>query len=689
MSSPEHSNSASIDARIAASLRGPWISFADWMAAEATDDPGGLCELIQCHQARAWERGERPLVERYLEHCPSVAADPVGLVDVIYAEMCLAEEFGEAVDLQAYQVRFPQVATELERQWFVHFRLADLELSSTDCDPAVSQTSVADSRPTTVATPSIVPGVELVELLGRGGMGVVYRGRQPALNRDVAVKFLSDAAMADSRQRQRFQLEAEAIARLRHQHIVQLYDSGIADGRPYLVMEYVSGSTLAHWQQSSRRTPRAAAELVAQLADAMQVAHKAGIVHRDLKPANVLIDQQGEPRIADFGLTKMMTNEIGISSNGEILGTPAYMAPEQATSRLDEHGPASDIFSLGCILYELLTDTPPFSGVTPLQILTAVAQDDPPPPTQVNSSIPRDLSTICLKCLQKQPSQRYASMEVLAADLRRFLQGKPVLARPITTLERGIRWCRRNPLPLALVIVLTVDLVSISYFAKLARDREVTASERKQDADVQRILVSARSEQLAVANNQLRQSLYAAEMSAAWEAARQGRVEEAIDRLNAWVPAPGETTDLRGAEWYFTWNLCHDGFVAERAYPRAVDALAVSSDGRTVAASTAGSITLWDLEQGAVRHRLSGYTSGEVAFDPSGQRLYGLLVGQGIGVWDVATGQRAQLHRFTNPDDAPTVLDLSPRGDYLAIGHLPGQTFQVLPGSPWLSSRWS
>jgi formylglycine-generating enzyme required for sulfatase activity len=282
-----------------------------------------------------------------------------------------------------------------------------------------------------------VPGYEVLGELGRGGMGVVYKARQLGLNRLVALKMISAAESAGPEQALRFRPEAEAIARLQHPNIVQIYEVGEREGRPYFSLEYVEGGTLAKRLAGAPLPPCEAAQMATTLAAAMDAAHQKGVVHRDLKPANVLLAGGPEtplPRcflkIADFGLAKQLDGESGQTHTGAILGTPSYMAPEQAEGRVKDVGPATDVYALGAILYEMLTGRAPFKGTTPLETLEQVRRQEPVPPRQINPALECNLEAICLKCLRKDQRQRYATAAALAEDLRRFLNHEPTAARP-------------------------------------------------------------------------------------------------------------------------------------------------------------------------------------------------------------------------------------------------------------------
>jgi serine/threonine-protein kinase len=349
-----------------------------------------------------------------------------------------------------------------------------------------------------------IPGLELVQVLGSGGMGVVLKARQVSLDRDVAVKFLRDAHGADWGQRERFLQEARAVARLRHSNLVQVYEFGEvpsssgATSQPYLVLEYVSGGSLADLIRGSPQPPSEAARLVETLADAIHYAHHQGVIHRDLKPANVLLQGPGvrgqepagttpevgngskrqslshstkgcqspltthQPKVTDFGLAKFLAGS-DLTRSGEVLGTPGYMAPEQAVGTFGSITAAVDVYGLGAILYEALTGRPPFQAETAVATVNQVRFEDPVPPRRLQPTVPRDLETICLKCLRKEPGRRYMTAQDLADDLRRFQAAEPIRARPVGTGERVIVWCRRKPAVAALLVALVLVFLAGSF----------------------------------------------------------------------------------------------------------------------------------------------------------------------------------------------------------------------------------
>jgi serine/threonine-protein kinase len=300
-------------------------------------------------------------------------------------------------------------------------------------DPALA--AEAGDTPASKERP-LVPGYEVLGELGRGGMGVVYKARHSQLNRVVALKMILAGGHAGEHELARFRTEAEAVARLQHPNVVQIYEVGEADGKQFFALEYCAGGSLADKLQGTPLPAREAARLVEALARGMEAAHQKGIIHRDLKPANVLLAEDRTPKITDFGLAKKLEEAAGQTGSGDILGTPSYMAPEQAGGRAREVGPLADVYALGAILYELLTGRPPFRAESSLDTLLQALESQPAPPRLLNPKVDRDLETVCLKCLEKDPQRRYASAAALAADLERYLAGEPVQARSANLVGR-------------------------------------------------------------------------------------------------------------------------------------------------------------------------------------------------------------------------------------------------------------
>jgi tetratricopeptide (TPR) repeat protein len=374
-------------------------------------------------------------------------------VVVAYLE---AAEAGSRPDRLAWLARYPELAEGLAAffadqdgvaVWTGPLREAAWPASTTPQAPPGGSPGAA------VLSPGPFADYELLGEIARGGMGIVYKARQKSLNRVVALKMILGGHLASPDDVQRFRREAEAAALLDHPHIVPIYDVGEHQGQHYFAMKLVEGGSLAQHLGRFRDDHRGAARLIALVARAVDHAHQRGVLHRDLKPANILLDPRGEPHVTDFGLAKRVQGDAGLTGSGAIVGTPSYMAPEQAAGKRGLTT-AADVYSLGAILYELLTGRPPFRADTPVETVLQVLEQDPARPRAANPRVGRDLETVCLKCLRKEPGGRYAGALALAEDLERFLQGEPVQARARTAWERGWRWVRRRPLAAALVLVV-------------------------------------------------------------------------------------------------------------------------------------------------------------------------------------------------------------------------------------------
>jgi tRNA A-37 threonylcarbamoyl transferase component Bud32 len=479
-------------------------------------DPRAWLAQVRVDQLRCWQRRTPCLVEFYVEHLPRLRGDPAAILDLIYNEVVLREETGEKPEPEEYRRRFPELGPQLDELFTAHAAsLAAFASGSSALPPTRSyvpqtpgetqsfpptdtpgqtQTDMAPDTPgathtaqptdeapaadrpvpspaPTPSTKQTIAGYEILGELGRGGMGVVYKARQIKLKRLVALKMIRGAGSEGDRFR--FQREAEAVARLQHPHIVQVYEVGDDNGQPYFSLEYIDGGSLEGQVGHVPQPAEWSATLTETLARAMHVAHKEGIVHRDLKPANVLMTKDGQPKITDFGLAKQLESDDRPTVAGAVMGTPSYMPPEQAEGDNAAVGPLADVYALGAILYELLTGRPPILGPTPWITVGLVLTVDPVPPRQLQPNVPRDLEIICLKCLAKDRNKRYASAEALADDLRRYLNHEPIQARPTPLREWLWKWARRNPgrasIPVILFFVfLAVFLGFLYYYNKSA-----------------------------------------------------------------------------------------------------------------------------------------------------------------------------------------------------------------------------
>jgi eukaryotic-like serine/threonine-protein kinase len=466
-----------------------------------------------------------------------------------------------------------------------------------------------------------VPGYEILSVLGRGGMGVVYKARQLKLNRLVALKMILAREHAGPEHRERFRLEGEAVARLQHPHIVQIYEVGEHNGLPYFSLEYVDGGSLAQAIRGAPQKARMAAELVEELAGAIQAAHEQDIVHRDLKPANVLLTSEDVPKITDFGLAKRLDSDTGQTRSGAILGTPSYMAPEQAAGKTRQIGPGADIYALGAILYELLTGRPPFRAETPLDTVLQVLSEEPVSPSRLRPELPRDLETICMKCLRKAPQDRYHSARALAADLRRYLNHEPIRARRAGVWERTWRAARRRPF-----VVITVTVIVLAATLGIV--------------DVVRM-----------------QSML-------------GQIPKASDLFPQKPPSQGDLGPKQPLPL-----LAQPPPLLVSDVPRVlcqstgrVGGLALSPDGQTLATAGADlTISIWDINTGRLLQRLPGHRDEvtSLAFDPKQNRFLASASWDGVvKLWDTQTG--LEVRTFTGPGRRVNCVAFSPDGRRLA-----------------------
>ncbi len=411
--------------------------------ANGVDSVDFSLEWLFSEQVKAWMRGDRPPIRLMIDRHPAIVDHPKALVELINQEIVLRQIRGETPRPDDYLIDFPELAEPLSRLFEVHGALSFPPELGVIPDLVLQNGATNGARSEIESVPRI-PGYEIQGTLGRGGMGVVYLARHCALDRIVALKVLQEGRRSEPEHRARFEREAAAVAKCQHPNLVQIHEIGEYDGQSYLALEYVDGWTLARSLAGVPQPPLAAAALVEILARAIDHAHSRGVVHRDLKPANVLLTSEGQPKITDFGLAKIDETTTR-TEVGAIMGTLAYMAPEQALGGTAKVGPRADIYALGAILYEALTGRPPFRAESPELLFHQLIHSDVISPSRIQTGVPRDLEAICLKCLEKSPAHRYATALELAEDLRRFERGDPILARRIGGLRRSLKWTRRHP----------------------------------------------------------------------------------------------------------------------------------------------------------------------------------------------------------------------------------------------------
>ncbi len=581
-----------------------------------------LEELVHIDLEMAWRAchdtpNPGPRVEMYLSDFPQLAEIEI-LSRLVQQEYQVRRAYGDQPSPEEYLRRFPNVCSGETFQQLT----------------GEAETITAGPKGHDSSLPKLAD-YEILATLGRGGMGVVYKARHLRLARTVALKMISADGAASEEERRRFRVEAEAVAQLQHPNIVQIHEIGEMEGRPYFSLEYVAGGSLSQHLAATPQPAPIAARLAEIIARAVHAAHQHGIVHRDLKPANILLafPEAGRdlktcvPKIADFGLVKRLAQESGQTRTGDILGTPSYMAPEQAAGHASEAGPAADVYALGAILYELLTGRPPFRAATVMDTVYQVLHDEPVPPKRLQPTVPTDLQTIGLKCLEKKPELRYASALELADDLRRYLDDRPIQARPTGWLGRVSKWARRKPALASLLVVILLATVGLAggglwYNGRLQSALDLATEEGNRRRE-QLVRVQVDNGNRLAEEGDLFGAL--PWYTAAWELDKNDAERAQTHRVR--IGAVLQQTPKLAGLW------AHDGAVRHAVF---------SPDGKYLATTSAsGTAHLWDVVTGAerfapLRHR--EYVS-HIAFSPKGDRLVTASYDRTARVWDAVTGK--------------------------------------------------
>lgn len=634
----------------------------------------------------AWARGESPAVEVLLPLHPQLREWL--LEDLSQIESGLQRSGGTTIAVETYVLRFPGLLNSPAILASVKSaRPSRQGPGSALYGPHQAGAAPIAQEPARANDPNSEKGgvpqsIGQYEILGeiaRGGMGIVYRARHRHLGRTAAVKLMRSRGFADHEEVRRFLAEAEAASQLDHPGIVPIYEAGMDSEQHFIAMAFVDGQSLWQHVKETPLEPREAARLLQMAAEAVQYAHTRGIVHRDLKPQNILLSEGRVPRITDFGLAKRIAHDSSLTATGQIVGTPAYMSPEQAAGLGDQVGPLSDVYALGATLYCLLTGRPPFQAATPIETLNQVLGQEPVSPRELNPAIPRDLETICLKAAAKAPAARYGSAQSLADDLRRFLDDQPIVARPVGLFGRLIRWSSRNRAVAALMAVAAALLLSVAVVASTAYFREsnlrqdleqaLTKSETSEAAAKKNEVIATRNEHLAKSETQRANDIaaaesrsrdraegmvYASQIKLAQVELDQGNPDGAHELLQA------TQQERRGWEYRYLRPLVDQARLIYRG-TNSVECVAFSPDGKRIASGCWDStIKIWDAQTGQRQITLKGHKNRvhSLSFSHDGKRI---VTGGGdklVRVWDAQDG--TEIFMIGPNSDEVTVVAFSP-----------------------------
>jgi WD40 repeat protein len=605
---------------------------------------------------RAWKHGPRPRIEDYLTEVDDQRRAAL-LYELLRVELELRRRAGDDPAPAEYAARVPEHAELIEAVFTPRSDRSTPSQARHDLPTIAPGTTAgqtgANDEPSPGDRVRYFGDYEIDRELARGGMGVVFRARQISLNRTVALKMILAGQLADESDVKRFYTEAEAAAQLDHSGIVPIFEVGQHEGQHFFSMAFVEGQSLAQRLSEGPMPARDAAALLLDVARTVEYAHNRGVIHRDLKPSNILLDFDGNPRVTDFGLAKRVQADSGLTGSGQIMGTPSYMPPEQAAGKSGEVGPAADVYALGATLYCMMTGRPPFQAATAMDTVLQVLSDEPVPPRRLNATIPRDLETICLKCLAKEPRKRYAGAVELGEDLRRFLVGEPILARPVTRFERAVKWARRRRGIAALLglvaLVTALGLGGVLWQWREAVRARGVAERESGRAKAQTELAYRESRRARAQTDLAEQRLYDVRMNLAqrnWEDYHGNLLLHALEQQ---LPANQGGVDRRGFEWFYWRRKTSSGQITLKGHP--VDpfpftSAALSRDARRiVVGGRDGVVRMWDALTGEPILTLTRHTGWitSVAMSPDGRRLASatekLNEPAQVKVWDAAAGQ--------------------------------------------------
>ncbi len=655
----------------------------------------GICDAFET-QCSA---GNRPSIESFLLRVDGPDKQPL-LFELIAIEMHYRRQNGESIAFAEYQTRFPGLSVSRMEE-----TIQLSEKAHSPKTPAADQPTI-DSRPGQAAhgeskLVKYFGDYELLDVIARGGMGIVYRARQVSLNRIVALKMILSGEFASKQEVDRFYSEAKAAALLDHPGIVPIYEVGEHECKHFFSMTYVEGSSLAAKLNDGPLEPIQAAKTILVVSQAVHYAHEQGVIHRDLKPSNILLDTQGRPRVTDFGLAKRLTEDTGMTVSGQVLGTPSYMPPEQAAGQINTIGPASDVYALGAVLYSLTTGRPPFQSASSIDTLRQVVEKEPVAPRQLNSAIPRDLETIILKCLEKSLPRRYSSAKLLSDELQRFVEGRPIIARPIGRVAKVSRWCRRQPMVASLVTFVFLLLCTLAVGSSWAYLRELSLgndlkvslglekkakneavgatnvakeatklankatsqaeaarSEKERQAE---IAVQEKVKAKASESN-TRRNLYVSDAARVEELFKESNLNRAKILLERHIPKSVDEEDLRGFDWFYHWRQVKQE-KAKFEFKKPVEVIDLSADERTLAVGCEGGRAyLVDVGTGKVNGTAFSLAEDHwstVSF-VGDDRLVGHGRNGSFKVWETSTGKTVANKQVWKSSDGATIVDRIP-----------------------------